>query len=226
MANETNEIFTKKVKPIHPVKFFFMSLGESLLKLALWAGGFILSLFTSLWSFFVFVGRGAVALVLGVYKFFRRKAHQFKYNDKAGRLSFIFFGSSSFAHKQIVNGVMYLIFEIGYITLFVLSGVNAIKMLGSLGTNLPHFIPDPDDPMFEIFVAGDNSIMILIYGLLWVLSLGLFLYIWNRSIESGYTNYRIVNFKKFEKYAVETFELSEKMDLEAREAYKNKVKKS
>ena len=95
MANETNEIFTKKVKPIHPVKFFFMSLGESLLKLALWAGGFILSLFTSLWSFFVFVGRGAVALVFGIYKFFRRKAHQFKYNDKAGRLSFIFFGSSS-----------------------------------------------------------------------------------------------------------------------------------
>ena len=226
MANETNEIFTKQVKPIHPVKFFFMSLGESLLKLVLWVGGFILSLFTSIWSFLVFVGRGAVNLVFGIYKFFKRKCHQFKYNDVSGRLSFAFFGSSSLAHKQIVNGVMYLIFEIGYITLFVIFGIPALGKLGTLGSNLPHFIPDPDDPMFEIFVPGDNSIMILIYGLLWALSLILFLYIWNRSINSGYTNYRIVNFKKFEKYAVETFELSEKMDLEAREAYKNKVQKS
>ncbi len=226
MANETNEIFTKVVKPIHPVKFFFMSIGETLLKLLLWVGGFVLSLFTSLWSFFVFVGRGAVALVLGIYKFFKRKCHQFKYNDTAGRLSFFFFGSSSFSHKQYVNGAMYLIFEIGYIVLFAIFGVPSLIGLATLGTNLPHFIPDPDDPMFEIFVPGDNSIMILIYGLLWVLSLILFVYIWNRSINSGYTNYRIVNFKKFEKYDTEALSLSEKIDLEAQEAYKNKVSKN
>ena len=40
--------------------------------------------------------------------------------------------------------------------------------------------------------------MILIYALLWILSIFLFIYIWNRSINSGYNNYRIEKFIEYE----------------------------
>ena len=225
IENKSSEIFTKQVKPISPFKYFLMNLGESLLKLLLWVLSFVVSIFTALWSFVKTIGVGIYKCALGVYKFFRRKCHQFKYNDKFGRLSFVFFGTSALAHKQVVNGIMYLVFEIGYIILFALFGVSSVVKLGTLGTELPHFIPDPIDPMFEQLVLGDNSVLVLVFGLLWVISLGVFIYVWNRSINNGYSNYRILNFKKFEKYDVDAMKLSEKIDLEAKEAYANKVSK-
>lgn len=223
---KTNEIFTHEVKPIPPVKFFFMSLWESVLKLLIWVLGFVLSIFTSLWAFIKMVGRGIFFGILGIYNFFKRKCHQFKYNDKWGRLSFVLFGMGNLGHKQIVNGVMYLIFEIGYIVLFAIFGAPAVAGLQHLGTKTDQCIPDPLDDMFCHYQKGDNSIMILIYGLLWVVSLIAFFYFWNRSINAGYTNYRIVHFKEFQKYDEVAFEISAKLDKEAQEAFANGVKKS
>ena len=223
--NKTNEIFTHEVKPIPPVKFFFMGLGESALKLLKWVLDLLITIVTSLGAFFLMVGKGAVALVIGIFNFFKRKCHQFKYNDKWGRLSFILFGMGNLGHKQIVNGVMYLIFEIGYIVLFAIFGAPAVAGLQHLGTKTDQCIPDPLDDMFCNYQKGDNSIMILIYGLLWVVSLIFFLYFWNRSINAGYTNYRIINYKRFEKYDVDALEISERIDLEAREAFANGIKK-
>lgn len=221
---KSKEIFTKQVKPIHPAKYFLISVGEFFKKIGLWVFGFVTSIFLALWNLILTIGKFFYKGALAIYHFFRRKAHQFKYNDKFGRLSFIFFGSSSLKHGQLVNGIMYIIFEVGYIVLFAIYGVGCVGKLSTLGDTLPHYEPDPFDPMFEQLVLGDNSVLVLVYGLLWVISLGLFVYIWNRSINSGYANYRIMNFKKFEKYDVDAMELSEKIDKEAKQAYADKVK--
>lgn len=222
VINESSEnVFTKKVEPINRFVYFLMELGQTLLGALMWVVNFVVSIFVSLGEFFITVGKGIYKGAIGIYKFFRRKCHQFKYNDVWGRLSFIFFGAGSFGHKQIINGILYLLAEVGYIILFVIFGIPCIAELKTLGDTPQTFIPDPEDPMFEIMLPGDNSVLVLVYGLLWVLSIVIFLYIWNRSINAGYNNYRIKNFKKFEKYCLDAKDFGAELNNLTVDAYYN-----
>ncbi len=220
LKNEGNSILTETVEPIPKIEFFFMNVGNALLKAFLWIVDLILSIFLSLGHFFKGIYDGVVKGSILTFRFFKRKCHQFKYNDLFGRLSFFIFGTSSFKNKQYVNGVLYVLFEIGYILFMALFGVSAIGKLSHLGTVVPG-TGDCED-MFCEYTKGDNSIMILIYGLLCILSIILFLYIWNRSIESGYDNYRINNFMKFKNEFIRNKEFSEKIDQEATECVYDK----
>ena len=219
---ESENVFTKKARTINPVVYFFISLLNALLGVVKWVADLFLSMVLSLAHFFKMVGVGAVKGVIGIGNFFKRKAHQFKHNDKNGKLSFFLFGASALAHKQKVIGIMYIVFEVAYIALFAIFGVSSIAGLKTLGTKMPG--PDPDcDDMFCEWIDGDNSIMILIYGLLWVLSIFIFFYVWNRSIENGYLNYRIDNYLKFEEIDKKNVEFSKKLDAEAKVAFANGV---
>ena len=220
----SNNIFAQEARTIHPVTYFFISLLNSLVGFGKWLLDLLLSMVLSLVSFFKMVGVGAYKCVLGVINFFKTKVHQFKNNDKYGRLSFFVFGASSFSHKQYVNGVLYVVFQVAYILLFIFNGVHSIGMLRTLGTVTPGEDPNcPPDEMFCEWVDGDNSIMILIYGLIWVLSIFVFFYIWNRSVTNGYFNYRVDNFLEFEALNRKNIPFSQKLDQEAKEAFKNGV---
>ncbi len=217
-STELNGVFTKKVRLINPVVYFFTSVLNAIWKLVKWLLDLVLSMFSSIFHFVKMVGIGIYNGVIGIVNFFKRKAHQYKYNDKAGRLSFFLFGYSSFSHKQYVNGVLFALFEVLYIVLFALFGANSIYMLtfGKLG-----LVPTQEvcyDGFCELRI-GDNSIMILIYGLLWILSIFLFIYIWNRSINMGYYNYRIDEFIKFEKIDKSNVDMAKHLDEEAKKAF-------
>ena len=215
---ESENVFTKRARTINPVVYFFISLLNALLGVVKWLADLLLSMVLSLAHFFKMVGVGAVKGVIGIGNFFKRKAHQFKNNDKNGKLSFFLFGVSALAHKQKVIGIMYIVFEVAYIALFAIFGVSSIAGLKTLGTKMPG--PDPDcDDMFCEWIDGDNSIMILIYGLLWVLSIFLFFYVWNKSVENGYLNHRIDNYLKFEAIDKKNIEISKKLDEEAKAAF-------
>lgn len=215
--SSSKSILSTSVKPIPKPKFILMTIWGIILKSILWIVDLFLSMFMSLWHFIKILGYGSYKLCLNIGKFFKRKAHQFKYNDVGGRLSFIFFGSGSFAHGQIGNGIIYIVFEVAYLVLFGIFGINSIGLLGTLGVVIPGNNPDCDD-MFCDWIDGDNSIMILIYGLLWCISLLVFLYVWNRSINSGYNNYRIEKFEKFNDLDHKNIEFSNKIDREIRES--------
>ena len=219
---ESNAIFTKKARTINPVVYFFISLLNALLGLLKWIGGLLLSMVQSLWHFIKMLGVGSVKVGIGIANYFKRKAHQFKHNDKYGRMSFFLFGVGAFAHKQKVIGIMYLLFEIAYITLFIINGISSIAALEHLGVNKTMDDPNCLDDFCDQ-ILGDNSIMIMIYGLLWVVSLFAFLFVWNKSIENGYTNYRIANFLKYDDVYKKNIGISVKLDKEAKEAFANGV---
>lgn len=214
---ESENVFTRKARTINPVVYFFISLLNALLGVVKWLADLIFSMVLSLVGFFKMVGVGAYKGVIGIGNFFKRKAHQFKHNDKSGKLSFFIFGASALAHKQTAVGVMYIVFQIAYIALFAIFGVSSIAGLRYLGTI--ESTEDPDCFDFCEIVLGDNSIMILIYGLLWVLSIFIFLYVWNRSIENGYLNYRIDEYLRYEKIDKKNIEFSKKLDEEAIDAF-------
>ena len=171
---ESENVFTRKARTINPVVYFFISLLNALLGVVKWLADLIFSMILSLIGFFKMVGVGAFKGVLGIGNFFKRKVHQFKHNDISGKLSFLLFGVSALTHKQRVIGIMYIVFQIAYIALFAINGVSSIAGLKHLGTIQSGEDPNCDD-MFCEWITGDNSIMILIYGLLWLLSIVVYL---------------------------------------------------
>ena len=230
-VSQSNIALTSNVEPLSKPVYILGNIGNALKKAVLWVLDLLLSMVLSIVSFGKLVGKGAVAGTVGFYKFLKRKIHQFKNNDTSGRLSFFLFGASSFKHKQYTNGVLFALFEVGYILFMALFGGNAIFMLGTLGVTAVQEVCD-ETGMFCQKVPKDNSIMILIYGLLSVLSIILFLYMWNRSIQSGYNNYRIDNYMKFKNIYEVNIERSNLIDEEVRncvesgsdlKAYKNEL---
>ncbi len=221
-GSQGNIVLTENVQPIPKSTFFFLNVLEAIKKVVLWVVDLIWSIFLSLAHFGVMIGHGCQLATVGTYNFFKTKFYQFKYNDLYGRLSFIVFGASSFKNKQYVNGVLFLLFEIGYILFMILGGGHNLFMLGTLGTFEGGSDPNCTD-MFCDYLLPDNSIMILIYGLLTLISIFVFLYIWNRSINSGYNNFRILHYMKFKKIYEENEELSMEIDNAAKLAIENDV---
>ena len=216
-ASQGNIVLTNKVEPMSKQKYYALNFLDACKKVVLWVLDLLWSVVLSLWHFVTMIGKGFYQATIGTYNFFKKKYRQFKFNDWSGRLSFLVFGASSFKNKQYVNGVLFLAFEIGYILFMILGGGHNLYMLGSLGIVESHEDPNCTD-MFCDFINGDNSIMILIYGLLTLLSIFVFLYIWNRSINSGFDNFRIHHYMGFKKIYEENEELSKVIDDKAKEA--------
>lgn len=218
-------VLTREVKQIPMPLFIIQNIGKSLLKMLFWILDLLFSMFVSLYQVLKIVVFGLYKVYLVVKNFVKRKYHEFKFNNISGRLSFVFFGASSFKHKQIGNGILYSVFEVIYILLFAVFGIPAIAMLSSLGTKVSGIDPSCEDQFCD-YVFGDNSVLVLVFGLLWVFSILLFLYIWNRSINSGYDNYRIDNYKKFENIYIVNEEFSNTIDKDIAVAFANNVSKS
>lgn len=221
----SHSVLTEEVDYIPKGKFFLQNVGKALLKIVLWVADLLWSVVLSLGHFFMMIGLGVYKFGKLFYKFFKMKIRQFKYNDWSGRLSFVIFGTSSFVHKQYGNGLMYLIFEIGYIVFMCLFGFNAIGMLSSLGITPSGTDPNCTDTFCD-YIVGDNSVMVLVYGLLCVFSLFAFAYIWNRSIVSGYDNNRIHDYMKYKDVFSKNIEYSNKLDAQVYEAINKNIKKS
>ncbi|MEG1739305.1 MAG: sugar ABC transporter permease [Bacilli bacterium] len=201
LENSEN-VFTKEVKPLPWYKSLGQGTRSFLVKIILWVIGFLWDIILGFWSIFKSIYKIAVKGSVCAYKFVLTKIHQFKFNDWSGRLSFIFFGSSSFKNKQYVNGALFLLTEIGFIIYMILFGGNALFLLGSLGqpnTDIEICYEDPIVGKICEPRMPDNSILVLIFGLLTVIMLFGMAYLWNRSVSSGYKNYRI---KMFDNYRV------------------------
>ncbi len=158
----------------------------------LWIVCFILDIFKALWNACIVVYKLFTKGLIAVWKALKSIGHKFRFNDWAGRLNFVVFGTSSFTHKRYLNGALYLIFEIVYVVCFFVFGTGCIYDLGSLGEVDASY----DDPVLGR-VPPDNSLLIMIYAVLWLLSIFLFFFIWRKSIDSGYKNYRIDHFDDF-----------------------------
>lgn len=165
--------------------------------IVLWIVGFLLDIFASLWHACVVVYHAATKGVLALVKSVKSLGHKFRYNDIWGRLSFGLFGVSHLAHRRYFNGLVMLVFEIVYIAFFALNGVGSIASLSNLGDiKKSTVVVDPITGIGQQTPA-DNSVLILVYGILWIISIFLFLYVWKRSIDAGYKNYRITHYDDF-----------------------------
>ena len=113
----------------------------------------------------------------------------FKNGSYATRLSFFFMGCGQIARGQLVKGLAYLITQAGFLVFMILLGGRYIAHLfsGDLGTRLSGEIWNEELQIFEK-VQGDNSFLILLYGVVTLVLVVVFLAIWAMNIRGSYEN--------------------------------------
>ncbi len=105
--------------------------------------------------------------------------------DLITKLSIIVMGAGNIAHQQIVKGLLFLGVEAAYIWFMVKSGLHNLLMLPSLGTVETQEIWNEKKGIYE-YVAGDNSLLILLYGIITLIITLIFILAWKGTVKSAY----------------------------------------
>ena len=101
------------------------------------------------------------------------------------RVSALVMGYGNIVHKQVAKGVLFLAAEIAYIAFMILSGFHNLAMLVTLGSVERQEIWNEELQVFE-YTAGDQSILLLLYGLATIILTGVMFWIWRGTLKSAY----------------------------------------
>ncbi len=101
--------------------------------------------------------------------------------------SCLFMGLGNLVSGQFIKGLLFLAIEIGVIVFMAIpqGGLYWLSMLPSLGWREQQQVWNEEKFVYE-YVAGDQSQLILLYGVATVFVLVFFVLIWRASVRSGY----------------------------------------
>ena len=143
-------------------------------------------------QFFKNIGRGFVA-------FFKRLPHKFMmwghklsrpfhvlYDAAARgtwftRANFLVFGFSQLFHREIIRGVLYLLYEVVFLWFFFSVGIPYLEKFTTLGT----FSTTNIGPDGVAIAGGDSSMYIMLYSLVTIFFLIIFVVLWYFSIRDA-----------------------------------------
>ncbi len=137
--------------------------------------------------FTVWIPKFARKIYNSVKRFFLTLWNAARHGDWKTRMSFLVMGFSQFSRKQIMRGLLFLVFEILFIIYMVAFGAAQLSMFGSLGVR--DTIQGGEDPVTGErlpTVVGDNSLLILLYGILTMIFIIAFVYAWYANIKAAY----------------------------------------
>ncbi len=119
---------------------------------------------------------------------FIRYYNYFKKGDIGVKLSYIFMGSGSFAHKQIGKGLIYLGIELLFIFYMCFNGAGAIKDFFTLGTEFGYGLTDIETGN-RLTIGGQDSMLCLLYGVVAIIVIAAFIVVYLMNIRSAYETY-------------------------------------
>ena len=113
----------------------------------------------------------------------------FKNGSYATRLSFLFSGFGFIARGQIIKGILYALLQTAFLLFTLFFGWRYITALfsGDLGRNLSGERWNETLQIFEK-IKGDNSFLILLYGVVSIVLFMIFAVIWASSVLGSYHN--------------------------------------
>lgn len=112
-------------------------------------------------------------------------ANAAKKGDIVTKLSFLIMGLGNIVHKQVVKGLMFLGVEVLYIWFMVTSGFYNLSMLPSLGWREQEKVWNEQKSVYE-YTAGDQSLLLLLYGLATIFITVCFIAAWKEAVTSSY----------------------------------------
>ena len=103
------------------------------------------------------------------------------------RFSCLVMGLGNIAHKQIVKGLVFLACEAGFFWFLFkpYGGEYWISMLPSLGSAVQEKVWNQAKGVYE-YTAGDNSQLILLYGIAALCIIAAFIVLWSMAVRSAY----------------------------------------
>ena len=101
------------------------------------------------------------------------------------KLSMILMGFGNIVHGQIIKGLLYLAVEIAYIVFMAVNGIGFIGGLRTLGTVQQQEVWDEAKQIY-IYTKGDQSVLILLYGVATILLTILMILVWRGTLRSAY----------------------------------------
>lgn len=113
-------------------------------------------------------------------------------------LSCLIMGLGNFAAGQFIKGLIFLAIEIGIFAFMLIEegGFHWISLLPSLGDTPTQEVWNDAKGVYE-YVIGDNSQLILLYGIASICLLALLAIIWQASVRSGYKGLSLKKAGKF-----------------------------
>ena len=103
----------------------------------------------------------------------------------ATRLTMLVLGLGNIVHKQIVKGLLFLASEVLFLWFMMTSGFYNLKMMVTLGELEQQEVWNEAKGYYE-YVAGDNSLLILLYGVVTIFIVLWFIVMWRASMKSAY----------------------------------------
>ena len=121
--------------------------------------------------------------------FFGEIVNAMKNGSFSTRLSFLFMGFGQIARGQLIKGLLYFLLQTAFLLFMIFFGWQYIAHLfsGDLGSKLSGEIWNEELQIFEK-VKGDNSFLILLYGVAALLLIGFFLIVWAINVKGAYEN--------------------------------------
>ena len=108
--------------------------------------------------------------------------------DIATRISFLILGFGSIVRKQFVKGFSYLVLEVLFIWFMIKHGASLLVDIFHLGGQEQQKVWNDAKGVFE-YTQGDNSLLMLLYGVATLFIIFAFICLWVVSIESAYKAY-------------------------------------
>ncbi len=105
--------------------------------------------------------------------------------DTTTRLSAVVMSLGSICHGQVVKGILYLAAELGYLAFMVRYGLHNLAMLITLGEVEQQEVWDEAQQVY-LYVQGDQSVLLLLYGVATLLLTLVMFLIWRGSLKSAY----------------------------------------
>ena len=105
--------------------------------------------------------------------------------NTATRLSALVMGLGSLVCGQTIKGLLYLATEIAYLAFMVRYGLHNLAMLVTLGSVEQTEVWDEAQQVY-LYVQGDQSVLLLLYGVATVLISVLMFLVWRGSLKSAY----------------------------------------
>lgn len=97
----------------------------------------------------------------------------------------VLMGFGNIMHKQKIKGLIYLAVEVAYVVFMVLNGIRFLSMLGTLGTVEQKEVWDEVNQIYT-YTKGDQSVLILLYGVATILVTILMIWAWRGALKSAY----------------------------------------
>lgn len=104
--------------------------------------------------------------------------------DGTTKASYLIMGSANFANKQFLKGLIFLILEISWLTWLFTLGLKAYHNMFTLGTHAQGLVYDKSLGI-SILQAGDNSMLLLLWGMLSVIITVLFIWLYRINLQSA-----------------------------------------